>query len=91
MCHPKPAAVSVKIDALFKPLLRKFREYIREKFFQTYDKNVSHRMSLERKLKNIKSFIAKTLNLPKQLRTSLNMALLLTIVFSCTFEKDIPG
>ena len=51
--EPKSLAATIKIDALFKPLLRKFRGFIRDKFFGIYDQGLSHRHSPETKLNNI--------------------------------------
>ena len=86
---PTPPA-SVKLDAVYKPILRKFRSYLREKFDQSQKKKGYVHWTTDRYIHQVRAFMVRDLNLPSALLDSASIAKMLTLVFPCTIKRPLP-
>ena len=79
------------MDAVYKPILRKFRSYLREKFDASQTKRDYVHWKTERYMQKIGAFMVKELNLPTALLDQQCVALMLTLIFPCTIKKPLPN
>ena len=55
----------IRVDTLFKPLLRRFRAHFRTRFDENHNKRMYHRWSNSNYEQHVRTFMQKILNLPK--------------------------
>ena len=58
---------SVKIDSLYKPILRRFRAYFRAKFDSHYNVKHFQHWTVSTYIKNVRTFLIEDLNVPEAL------------------------
>ena len=76
---------SIKLSTLYKPILRRFRSYIRSVFDQGRKQSLYQHWSHDTYLNNTKQFMDR-LRIPSELRDHDNVLRLLTIIFPCTVK-----
>jgi hypothetical protein len=76
----------IKKDALYKPLLRKFRAFLRKVFDGLGLSKGCHYWARDKMIQQVMTFATK-INLPMNLRTSRNYAILTVILFPSTMKK----
>ena len=54
----------IRVDNLFKPLLRRFRDYLRTRFNSKYDRRNHSRWPISKHVQLVETFMAKELSLP---------------------------
>ena len=54
----------IKVDALFKPLLRRFRSYFRNRFDKNHNKRNYQRWNNDQYMQHVKTFMIEELALP---------------------------
>ena len=79
----------MKVCTLYKPILRRFRSYLRTKFDNGRKMSLYQHWTEESYMTNIIAFM-NDLNLPQELKDDENMLILLTILFPCTVKKIRP-
>ena len=93
---PEPQQITqfstVKLSALYKPLLRRFRAHFRAKFDEFHNKKLCQHWANERYLKEVRAFMVKGLVLPDALQDNDSTIKMVTLLFPCTIRKlfDIP-
>ena len=65
---PPTKACSVKLDAVYKPILRRFRGYFRDKFDQSQNKRSYIHWTTDHYVRNVTAFMTKDLKLPAALQ-----------------------
>ena len=79
-------AHSVKVCTLFKPLLRRFRSFLRTKFDKGRKPSVYQHWDESAYLDNVRAFMNE-LRLPSELIDHDNILKILTILFPCSIKK----
>ena len=80
----------VKVCTLFKPILRRFRSFLREKFDQGRKMSLYQHWTEDMFLENTCRFM-DDIKIPKELKDQDNTLKLLTILFPCTVKKIRPS
>ena len=75
---------------LYKPLLRKFRQYLRTEFDQGRKHSLYQHWSSECYLENVRSFMKK-IRVPNNLCRHDYQLIMLTILFPCTVKYVLPN
>ena len=83
--------LSVKLDAVYKPILRRFRGYFRDKFDSVHSKKSYMHWTTENYLTHIRGFLKDELLLPDELMTDANVVKMLTLIFPCTTRRPLPN
>ena len=81
---------SIKLSTLYKPILRRFRSYIRSVFDQGRKQSLYQHWSHDTYLNNTRQFMDR-LKIPIELRDHDNVLRLLTIIFPCTVKYIEPN
>ena len=79
----------VKVCTLYKPILRRFRSFLREKFDQGRKMSLYQHWTEYMFLKNASIFM-DNIQLPHNLKDQENTLKLLTIILPCTIKKIRP-
>ena len=79
------------MDAVYKPIMRKFRSYFRDRFDQSHNKKGYMHWKTEKYISEIQKFMATDLNLPKELMEYQNVAKMLTLLFPQSTRRPIPN
>ena len=80
----------VKVCSLFKPLLRRFRSFFRNKFDQGRKISLYQHWKPEGFLSHIRKFM-RSMHLPEALMDEINTLKVLTIIFPCTVKRVKPN
>ena len=62
-----PSLHLIKLDTLYKPILRRFRDFFRAKFGENYSKRAFQKWSSVQYLNNVRAFMKNRLKLPDDL------------------------
>ena len=81
----------VKLDAIYKPLLRRFRYYFRAKFDEGRNKRAYLYWSTQDSIDHIVKFMTQKLALPAALMDEENIIKMLTLIFPCSTRKPLPA
>ena len=81
---------SVKMDPLYKPLLRRFRAHFRQQFDEGHNKKLYQHWSIETYLKQVRRFMIETINVPTALQDYEHVIKMLTLLFPCSTRKPLP-
>ena len=81
----------VKIDSLYKPILRRFRCHFRSKFDLHHNKKLYQHWSTETYMTNVRKFMTNDLRLPAALLDQENVVKMLTLLFPCSTRKHLPA
>ena len=71
----------IRVDTLFKPLLRRFRDYFRTRFNSRYDRRNHSRWPISKHVQLVETFMSKELALPHELLDQENTAKMMTLLF----------
>ena len=82
---------SVKLDAIYKPILRRFRKYFRAKFDETQKNHGYIHWTAEKYFQNLQIFVMRDLKLPPELQDDQSVVKVLTLVFPCTLRRPLPN
>ena len=80
----------VKICTLYKPILRRFKSYLRERFDQGRKMSLYQHWTEYMYLKNVRTFM-DDIKLPQSLKDQESTLKMLTILFPCTIRKIRPS
>ena len=75
------SGTAIRVDCLFKPLLRRFRHYFRDRFDSNHNKRSYHRWSIQKYLQHVHTYMKKELALPDELLDEESIGKMLTILF----------
>ena len=81
---------SVKIDALYKPILRRFRAFFRSKFDCHHNVKHFQHWTANAYIKNVQIFMTEDLKLPETLLDIENIVKMITLLFPCSLRKKMP-
>ena len=71
----------IRVDNLFKPLLRRFRDYLRTRFNSRYERRNHSRWPVSKHVQLVETFMSKELALPHELLDQENTAKMMTLLF----------
>ena len=80
---------SIKVCTLYKPILRRFRSYLRTKFDKGRKPSIYQHWTEEIYFENVRIFM-NDLKMPQELMDQDNTLKLLTILFPCSLKKIQP-
>ena len=80
---------SIKVCTLYKPILRRFRSYLRTKFDKGRKPSIYQHWTEEIYFENVRIFM-NDLKMPQELMNEDNTLKLLTILFPCSLKKIQP-
>lgn len=80
---------SVKLDSLYKPILRRFRAYFRSKFDLLHNPNTYQHWTNEGYIHKVRVFCTEQLKLPEAIMDHQSIVKVVTILFPCTLRKDM--
>ena len=80
---------SIKVCTLYKPILRRFRSYLRTKFDKGRKPSIYQHWTEEIYFENVRIFM-NDLKMPQELMDEDNTLKLLTILFPCSLKKIQP-
>ena len=80
---------SIKVCTLYKPILRRFRSYLRTKFDKGRKPSIYQHWTEELYFENVRIFMNE-LQMPQELMDQDNTLKLLTILFPCSTKKIQP-
>ena len=83
--------LSVKLDAVYKPILRRFRGYFRDRFDNVHSKKSYMHWTTENYIQQIRAFMVDELALPEPLMCDANIVKMLTLIFPCTTRRPLPN
>ena len=80
----------VKIDSLYKPILRRFRAHFREKFDTYHNKKLYQHWTFDDHIRHVRTYITEDLHLPESLRDIESIIKMVTLLFPCSTRKQLP-
>ena len=79
------------MDAVYKPILRKFRTYLRDQFDGNHKKKGYVHWKIEQYMHHVRAFMVNNLDLPAVLLDTAGIAKMLTLLFPCTTKHALPN
>ena len=78
----------IRMDSLYKPLLRRFRDHLRTRFDQNCKKSNHSRWSIEKHMQYVRLFMTEDLALPHQFLNEENIVKMMTLLFPLSKKKN---
>ena len=84
----------MKVNALcslYKPILRRFRAFLRKEFDQNRGPSLYQHWKPNVYMSEVLTYMVKKLHLPEELLDTMSVLKVLTILFPSTIKKVLPG
>ena len=81
----------VKLCALYKPILRRFRAFMRKKFDRKRRPSLYQHWSTDVYMSQVRTFMVDILSLPSQFINAVDILKMLTLLFPCSIKKVFPN